>query len=144
MRFARLVLPTGFVLLSGFLLYWLYDVKSDVAAIKPTYSVELALDPSRYSEFDAALGEKLTSMGLTRGDAAPGLDDLKNRKVFYVEYHQGETQALPFLTATDILKSGQVVVRVYPEALQDQATRSAALSLVSQTLAHFGVRLDQP
>lgn len=111
-------------------------------ARSPTHEAALVIDPARYGELVKKFDEAMQDCGLARYGAAPGLDELRGRKVLYFEYRQHKSDNWAFVTATDLLNAGTVDIRVYETALLDVQRRKDAMARLAELLADFGVALS--
>ena len=110
--------------------------------LKPTYEAKFRLSAEQQGEFKSLLDSALQPHGLNRFGAAPGLDELKKRKIFYVEYRPNIKSKWTYLSATDLLNQDTIEIRVYPEGLPSAQSPAAALASVKAVLTRYGASLQ--
>ena len=108
----------------------------------PEQVATIAIDPNRYADFLDKLDLAMRANGLSRYGAAPGLrlSELRGRDVLFVGY-QLPNSKWPFVVVTDLIKAGQIEMRLDSKALTDELVREEAMSRLEGLLSEFGSTL---
>ena len=111
-------------------------------SLAPTYEAKFALEAKRHPELVAELDGALKAYGLQRFGAAPGLNEVRNREVLYVEYRPDRASKWAYLTASDIAVQNVIQLRIYPEVLQTSSHKADALTSIQAVLTRYGAALQ--
>lgn len=103
----------------------------------PTYICHFSLGPDKQSEFIALLEKNVSPFNLRRYDAAPGLDELVGRRVFYASIANKEKTKLRALDFSDVKNQERVELFIYSEYFDRSDEREQFLMTVEATIQKF-------
>src|SRR5262245_2962635 len=107
----------------------------------PSHVAEFAMSPSDYDVLLQELDKVGESFQLRRFGAAPGLPELKGRKVLYAVYKLDRHAWRAALDLTDIKAEGLVTLALYGDFFGDSDARNEFIQDVSRVIAAFGGKL---
>jgi hypothetical protein len=108
---------------------------------RPTAIAKIQIPPLKYADFVSSLDKALLKSGLTRFGAAPGLNEIYGREVFYFEYRSSANSKWAFITANDLVKVGVIELRLYSTAASLEKGREMAKEKLIEVLKAFGAEL---
>ena len=106
-----------------------------------THEARFNLDPSRHASLVTALDAEMAQIGLSRYGAAPGINELKGRKVLVADYRFQSSDVWAFLTVHDVNEAGDIRIYVYSTVLSEKNTRHDAIFRLDAMLSKFGATL---
>lgn len=108
----------------------------------PSHAAEFAMPTADYPALLGELDDLASKFQLKRYNAAPGLDELFKRKVFFVAYGSGEPKMdSAALDVNDARISGKMLAWVYDDHFTDPATREHFIAAVSVIVVRHGGKL---
>lgn len=110
----------------------------------PSHAAEFVMPTADYPALLGELDRLASRFQLKRYNAAPGLDELFNRKVFFVTYGSGAPKLdSAALDVNDARVSGKMLFWVYDDYFADPAARANFIAAVSTIVERHGGMLVQ-
>lgn len=105
----------------------------------PSHEAVLKVSPERYSELLSTLDGITASYGLTRADAAAGLDKIHGREVLFAAYEAKDpSEWRGALDVSDVMAPGEVLLRVYGDYFDDIGARKRFVGDISDVVRLYG------